>query len=106
METEIIYVKKCITCERGLDCNNCNKKGNNNPFIVVAYDNEGNRFTMHDYLNYKVKDKTLRNYFAKKKKLLDRICINDHRLIHGLKPIKFRSSNDYSAKKCKRLQRK
>lgn len=106
METEIIYVKKCITCERGLDCNNCKQKGNNNPFNVIAYDNEGKRFTMHDYLNYKVKDKTLKNYFAKKKKLLDRICINDHRLIHGLKPIKFCNSSGNIAKKCKRLQRK
>lgn len=92
VETEIIVVNKCITCERGLDCDNCNQKGVNNPFNIVAYDSQGTRFTMSDYLNYKVTDKTLKNYFAKKRKLLNQICINDHREKHGLNPLKFRKN--------------
>lgn len=56
---------------------------------IVGYDKEGNRFTLNDYLNYKVTDTKLKNYFAKQKRKLDQMCINDHRVMQGLEPIKF-----------------
>lgn len=98
METEEICINKCVTCERKLDCNSCNTKGVNNPFNVVAYDSEGKRFTMYDYINYKVTDKTLKNYFAKKRKQLNQICINDHRVKHGMSALKFRKNHGKKGK--------
>ncbi len=61
METEEIYINKCVNCERKLDCNSFTLKGMNNPFNVVAYHSEGKRFTMHDFANFEVTDKTLKN---------------------------------------------
>lgn len=89
---ETVKINKCITCERGLNCDFCKKEGSNNPFNIVAYDSDGKRFTMHDYINYKVTDKTLKNYFAKKRRMLNQICINDHRSKHGLAPIVFKKN--------------
>lgn len=99
METETVVIKKCVTCERGLDCISCKKKGVNNPFNIVAYDSSGKRYTMHDYVNYKIKDKTLINFFAKKKKKLNQICINDHRVKQGLHPLSFGKKKQYKYKK-------
>ncbi len=43
-------------------------------------------------MTLKVIDKTLKNYFAKKRRMLNQFCVNDHREKHGLDPLRFRKN--------------
>ncbi|CAL8129183.1 unnamed protein product [Orchesella dallaii] len=97
IDVEQVYT--CQTCARGQKCNLCKKQGPDNPFSVIAYDYwTDTRYNMMDYMNGKVKDRTLQNYFKKHLKRLNRVCANDHLVNQGLQPVRFKTNRGVKAR--------
>ncbi|CAL8109690.1 unnamed protein product [Orchesella dallaii] len=98
---QVKSVDKCVTGENAQDEASKIEKGNSktdNPYKLVVHDSAGNRYTMHDYLNKKIENKTLRNYFKKKLKRLNRQCVNDHLLLQGKEPLTFHQNRGLKAR--------
>ncbi|CAL8068877.1 unnamed protein product [Orchesella dallaii] len=100
IENDIVELVELDTVETKAGQNvDCIKNESSNPFHVVAFDkNDGKRYTMHDFINGRVKTNPLKNFFKKKMKNLNRICTNDHLIRQGLKPMKFRINRGVKAR--------
>lgn len=67
-------------------------------YNVFAYDPEGRKFTIGDFNNGLVKYKPARNFLWKKRKEINKMLINEHRVNQGLESLRFRKNRGVKAR--------
>jgi len=92
-----VEVDRVVELPKDNDC--VGQESSNDVFPIVAFDkNTGQKFTLNDYFSRKHMSRTVKNYFKKKLKRLNRSYVNDHLQLQGLQPVKFRTNRGIKAR--------